>query len=142
MELEPATNFTLRPDRRPRVPEPLPVKLVAIKDVRLPAPAGVEVRLDAFYVGMLGFERDADLEQLVYHAENFSIRFHVIEPPAGPHDMRSIGVEVRSLADAEHLLDKEEIEYVRQRGVMSGMRSLLLLDPAGNRIELVESTPV
>src|SRR5688500_8447719 len=58
MELEP-TARPLPPvhDPRPRLLEPLPVRLIAVEDVRLPAPAGVETKLDAFYVVLLGFER-------------------------------------------------------------------------------------
>src|SRR5688500_10561026 len=63
VELEPlapapdGTRFRPVADRRPRVPEPLPVKLLVVSDPRLPAGAGLERRLDAFYVGLLGFER-------------------------------------------------------------------------------------
>src|SRR4026208_1292462 len=46
---------------RARRPGPLPVKLLAVEDVRLPATAGLESQLDAFYVGLLGFER-VDIE--------------------------------------------------------------------------------
>src|SRR5688572_7744007 len=44
-------------DRRPRMPEPLPVRVLAVEDVRLPATAGLEPQLDDFYVGLFGFER-------------------------------------------------------------------------------------
>ena len=58
MELEePTTEFHPVIDNRARMPEPLPVRLVAIEDVRLPAPAKIEEKLDAFYVTLLQFER-------------------------------------------------------------------------------------
>src|SRR5687767_7663075 len=60
IELEAAgdtSGFRARGDRRPRMPEPLPVKLLAVEDVRLPATAGLEAQLDGFYVGLLEFER-------------------------------------------------------------------------------------
>jgi hypothetical protein len=57
--LEPAGGESLPElDRRRRMPEPLPVRLVSVADVRLPATAGLERQLDAFYVGLLGFERE------------------------------------------------------------------------------------
>ena len=59
MELDPSANIALPPaDKRAPIPEPLPVRLIAIEDVHLPAPAGKEVELDEFYVGMWEFERD------------------------------------------------------------------------------------
>src|SRR3954454_9604123 len=57
--LDPAGGESLPElDRRRRMPEPLPVRLVAVADVRLPATAGLERELDAFYVDLLGFERE------------------------------------------------------------------------------------
>jgi hypothetical protein len=50
-------GFRAPGDRRPRMPEPLPVKVLAVEDVRLPATAGLESQLDDFYVGLLEFER-------------------------------------------------------------------------------------
>jgi hypothetical protein len=60
IELEPAGGSveTGDADPRPRMPEPLPVRLIAVANVRLQATAGLELQLDAFYVGVLGFERD------------------------------------------------------------------------------------
>jgi hypothetical protein len=51
-------------------------------------------------------------------------------------------VEVPSLAAAEARLVAAEIEYVRQKGVTPGQESLLLLDPAGNWVELLEMRPL
>jgi hypothetical protein len=39
-------------DRRPRIPEPLPVRLVAVEDVRLSALMEAARDLDEFYVGL------------------------------------------------------------------------------------------
>lgn len=139
MELEPG-NPDFRPiiDRRVRMPEPLPVKLVAVADVRMPAPAGVEVKLDEFYIDMLGFERFEPLTALIYRAENFTLHFDVQERPVTHEDMGPQMIEVPSLADAEHQLIHREIEYIRQKGVSPGRETLLLMDPAGNWIELIE----
>src|SRR4051794_32163098 len=138
MELEPG-NPDFRPivDRRVRMPEPLPVKLIAVADVRMPAPAGVEVNLDDFYIAMLGFERAEPLTSLVYRAENFLLHFEVQERPVTHQDMRPQMIEVPSLPDAEHKLMDREIEYIRQKGVSPGRESLLLMDPTGNWVELI-----
>ena len=186
-ELEPAAEsaggggFRTRGDRRPRMPEPLPVKVLAVEDVRLPATAGLECRLDDFYVGLLGFERvDVELprprlrvEPLpgvreegrewpvirrgraglpaallaadrphtfgpVYRAENFRVHFHLVEGLVERESLRPLGIEVPSLTEAAEKLGAAEVEYVRQRGVTPGQESLLLTDPAGNWVELVE----
>jgi hypothetical protein len=139
MELEPASRV-FRPtiDRRPRVPEPLPVRLVTVADARLPSPAGLERQLDGFYVDVLGFERRDDGEQISYRAENFFLHFDVVEPPVRREDLRPLGVEVMSLAEMEARLAEAEVECVRQRGLLPGEEALVLLDPAGNRLEIVE----
>ena len=138
LELEPATGLTPRVDPRPRIDEPLPVKLVAVADVTMPAPAGVEVKLDAFYVGLLEFERVPPETQLNYRAENFTLRFEVLERPVEHDNLRPQGIEVQSLADAELKLIEGEHPYVRQRGVLPGSETIVLRDPAGNWVELVE----
>lgn len=152
IELEPSSGeFEPRVDRRPRIPEPLPVKLVAVADVTLLAPAGVEEQLDALYVKLLGFEKQPPepatsgrpVPDLVYRAENFLLRFEIREGPVIERDtLRPQQVEVPSLIDAEHKLVDAEIEYTRQRGLVAGQESLLLADPAGNWIEVVQYKPV
>ena len=125
-------------DRRPRIPEPLPVRLVAVEDVRLPTPPGLEERLDALYVGLLGFERVAG--ELAYRAENLTLRFQPTgHRPVVHESLRPQGIEVHSLIEAEHKLIEAEIEYSRQRGLTPGQETLLLLDPAGNWIEIAEA---
>ena len=56
--------------------------------------------------------------------------------------MRPLGVEVISLGETEKKLIALEMEYVRQRGTTPGLDSLLVLDPAGNWVEIVEYRPV
>src|SRR5690242_6029307 len=88
-------------DRRRHIPEPPPVRLVAVHDVRLPAPAGRECELHFFYIDLLLFERvPADVFP-AYRSENFSLRFDVLEPPLSRDDMRPTGIQVPSLAVLE-----------------------------------------
>jgi len=140
MELEPSPgNFQPIIDRRPLVPEPLPVRLVAIEDVDLPAASGLETQLESFYVDQLGFERDpADAESLVLRAENARLRFSVLEPPIARDNLRTLGIEVLSLAESEAKLLQANIPYVRQRGLMPGQDALSLQDPAGNWLAISE----
>ncbi len=140
MELEPSKgNFEPRIDRRPLIPEPLPVRLVAIEDVRLPAPMGIEKELDAFYVTLLRFEREAiDAGSITYRAENVRLLFQLIQPPIVRDSMRAIGIEVPSLGEAERKIVEREMEYVRQLGLTPGSETLFLQDPAGNWVTIGE----
>jgi len=126
-------------DQRPRLFEPPPVRLVTVADAHLPAWAGSERELDAFYIGILGFERDAEAQFPVYRAQNFRICFDVVEPPIAREDMRALGIEVLSLSQVEANLIDEEIEYLREKGMTTGSLHLLLLDPSGNWIALTEA---
>jgi hypothetical protein len=139
MELEESPEqFKPSVDRRPRVPEPLPVRLVTIDDARLPAPAGLERDLDAFYVAVLGFQRQDPPEQIIYRADNFSLRFDVLEPPLRRDDMRPLGVEVPSLPELEGKLIEGQFTHTRQRGLLPGEESIILTDPAGNWLEITD----
>ena len=63
ISLDPSDTEAFRraADRRPPMPEPPPVRLVAVEDVVLITAPGLERPLDAFYVDLLRFEReDAD----------------------------------------------------------------------------------
>jgi hypothetical protein len=126
-------------DGNPRVVEPPPVRLVTVQDARLPAGAGMEVKLDAFYVKLLSFVRDTEAPTPVYRAANFALVFEICEPPVLRHDMRAIGIEVQSLGDIERQLIDQEIQFVLQRGLLPGDVSILLQDPAGNWLELTEA---
>lgn len=151
MELEETSGeFKPQPDPRVRMPEPLPVRLVSVDDVRLIAPAGSEQRLDALYVGILGFEpahpaaaaAAAGPDEIAYRADNFSLRFTLRDRPIERESMRPQGIDVQSLADVERMLLEAEWEYIRQRGTTPGWETLLLLDPGGNWIEISETRTV
>src|SRR4051812_46633052 len=147
IELEPVTGpFKAEADARPRVPEPPPVRLVAVDDVRLEAKAGLEPQLDAFYVGILKFEREAAAEGtsvLRYKAENFRLRIVMVDRPVDREEnLRMLGVAVPLLLALEHALIDREIVYERQKGLIPGQESLLLRDPAGNWLEITESRTV
>ena len=140
--IAPTDHFQTTSDCRPRIPEPLPVKLITIDHATLPTPAGLETQLDDFYIGLFGFQRAQPAEALVYHAENFDLRFDVIEPPFQRESLRALGIEVASLADAEKKLIDHEIPHTRQKSLQPGRESLLLVDPAGNWLELTESRAI
>jgi hypothetical protein len=138
--LEPAPGeFTPIIDNRIRMDEPPPVRLVTVEDARLPAIARLEPQLDDFYVAMLQFYKESSLPNVTYRAENFRLRFDLLDELPARDDMRPLMIEVLSLRDAEPKLIAREIDYERQRGLVPGQDKLLLRDPASNPIELVES---
>jgi hypothetical protein len=138
VELErPSIEFKPAIDRRPHMPPPPPVRLVAVEDVRAFAGAGLEVQLDEFYATLLGFEREAsDHGQIIYKAENQRLVFEVVEPPLLREDFRPIGIDVASLVAFEHQLIEREIGFTWQRGLTAGQATLLLQDPAGNWVQI------
>jgi hypothetical protein len=139
MELEQTTQpFVPVDDKRPKLEEPPPVRLVAVDDCVLTAAAGLEPELNEFYVGLLGFEREAGGPPIVYHAENQSLRIGIVETPDPRENLRSLGICVPSLAELVRRLNEEEIEFVRQRGLMPGNERILLADPAGHPLEITE----
>lgn len=130
-------------DRRRRMPEPLPVRLVVVEDARLFTRASLEPELDGFYVRLLQFEKEPREEDaVVYRADNARVFFQKVEVPPHRQSLRPLGVEVISLAATENKLIDAEIEYSRQKGLTPGQDVLLLLDPAGNWVELSEAPKV
>ena len=139
-ETSAAVGRELRPigaagDARPRVPEPPPVALVSVTDVRLASVAGREHLLDRFYVDLLRFERDHDAGgpfDLVYKAENHDLRFRIVETPPARDDCRPLGVLTPLFREIVEQLETMRYPFDRVRGLVAGEDALLLQDPAGN----------
>jgi catechol-2,3-dioxygenase len=142
MELEPAsTEFTPVYDARPKLFSPPPVALVAVADVSLTAVAGLEPQLDGFYAELLRMDRDraAAEHEIVYQAQNVRLRVQIQELPPPRQTLRPLGIVIPSLAELAQRLIESKIEFVRQRGVFAGSESLILSDPAGNLVEVMET---
>lgn len=132
MELEQPTESILPPDRLPHMPEPPAVRLLAIADVKLAAVAGIEKQLDAFYVGLLKFERDeTETERIVYKAERWRLVFAVVETPPPHDDYRPVMVQIPHFTDFIQALADRQIEFEWQKGVSPGIETAFLRDPAG-----------
>jgi hypothetical protein len=139
MELEPSVGgFAPIEDRRPKIEEPPPVRLVAVEDCRLIASAGLECELDRFYVGLLRFLRLDDPSRIVYKAENQDLYFEIVERQEPPRPMRTLGIVVPSLAELTQRFNDAEVEFTRLRGLVPGMQCLIVYDPAGNPLEITE----
>ena len=142
-ELEPSRGgFAPVHDPRPHIPEPPPVRLVAVEDVHVPAVTGQAPQLDAFYVGLLRFAREPAESSLTYRAENVRLHFDVQRPPLERDDFRAMTIEVPVLADVEKKLIELETAYERQRGLLPGHDHLVLRDPAGNWVAIGEMREV
>ena len=139
MELEESQGIVVRrPPNLPRLEEPPPVRLLTVEDAWLLSAAGLERDLDEFYVGLFQFVREEASEEIVYRAENFRLRFRVIEPPFERSDFYPTRIEVPLLRDLEKLLIERELEYQRLKGLLLGQQAIALFDPAGNYVEVTE----
>ena len=141
--VEASASFFAEADRRPKIEEPPAVRLIAIDDCMIWAPAGLERQLDEFYQELLGFERvesdgDEDFQEIVYRAENFRLRIAVVERPTEREDFRTVMLAVPSINELARRLIEAEVEYVREKGLTPGADLLLLSDPAGNPVSVGE----
>jgi hypothetical protein len=137
IELEPSTGTPLRADVRPPMPEPPPVRVVAVNDVHLPAAVGREKELDAFYVGVLNFAAGrGGGGALAFAAENVDIVFDLGEPPVNYENLAPTMMEVPSLRNLRALLLDNEIAYETMHGLMPGTEHILVRDPAGNLLAI------
>ncbi|MFI5382425.1 MAG: VOC family protein [Tepidisphaerales bacterium] len=141
IELAEATGFGLPEDERPKMPEPLPVRLVAVADVYLPAQAELEKQHDDFYCGLLKMVRDEPRDHRIYRADNHRVVFHLCEGLIPRDACRVLGVEIDSLAQVEAGLVEREIAYQRLRGITPGIESIFVQDPSGNWLEVSEPRP-
>lgn len=137
-----ATIAASREDSRPKLPEPPPVSLVAVQDVRLPMVAGLETALDGFYRDLLRFERvevrsDEPEVGPIYRAENHDLCFFVTEAPDDRQGCRPLGILTRHCSQIVERLDEQKVEYEIVRGIFAGTEELLMKDPAGNWIALM-----
>ena len=143
MELEPSTGFTPpAPDKRPHMPSPPPVTIVAVDDPHLPGLVDQGPELVSFYVDVLKFERDEDAPGLVFRAENLNLYFDLGETVPPRDDFRMLGVVVPNLGDVMRALIDCEIEFTRQRGLTPGGDAIVCLDPAGNWVQINETSHV
>jgi len=125
-------------DKRPKMPEPLPVRLIAVADVALPAQTDLEKEMDRLYLDVLGFQRDRAGNALIYQADNFRLILMPIEGLICRVNYRPAQIEVPSLAELEAKLIDYEIEYMPLRGLLPGSEALLVMDPSGNYLEITD----
>jgi len=129
-------------DTRPRLLPPPPVRLDTLADAQLFAIAGMETQLDGFYVDILKFDRDDSEDGLAYRAENWRLRFELLERPQPREDYRLLGVVVPSLADIVGRLTDAGVSYTLQVGLLAGQECIVISDPCGNLLAITESRAI
>lgn len=117
-------------------------RLLAIDDVRLTAPPAAAHQVAEFYTQVVGLRllapepEDARLVFCGYSVVKPRLIVHLVEER--PADSRGVvQVVVRSLAEVEELIQERGIEPDWTRHLSHFDRRLTILDPAGNRAELV-----
>ena len=128
--------FEPQVDERPAVPEPLPVELVAVTDVRVRAPAELKEQIDEFYF-LLGFTRPDD-HGWAYRSDTTLLIFRPPRRKSWRQDYRPILVTVESIDEVASRLADAGVHYSRQRGISLGCESLHCTDPAGNFLQISE----
>ena len=137
-------GFEFKPNRdeRVRLEEPLPVKLAAVEDVRLPAPRVAVEKLDALYVQILEFVAIHGNHHPAYQADNLRIIFDHPRRELTQEDFRMVKIIVRSLAVLEAKLVDARLEYQRQKGIAPGEEMIVMQDADGNWLEIHEQREI
>lgn len=147
MELDkPDFDFTPPPpDRRPTLPEPLPVRLISVADVRLPCPADPTLgpALDDFYVRLLQFRRlPSDEHHHFFMSDNHALILQAQNRPVQHDRIAPTMIEVDHRQPIRQHLLEHQIEHEWMRGLTAGGDYLLLQDPAGNWVGILERSTV
>lgn len=146
VELEPSRiEFRPSPDSRPVMPEPLPVRLIAVADVRLPCPPEKELTasLDWFYVELLKFRRlPSDEFHHFFLADNYALILQAHNRPVQRDRLTPTMIEVLDGQVVRQQLIDREHPHEWMRGLTPGGDYLLTQDPAGNWVGILERTVV
>jgi catechol 2,3-dioxygenase-like lactoylglutathione lyase family enzyme len=122
--------------------EPQAPQIYGIDHIQLSIPPGEEDRARAFYVGQLGFTEVPKPESLAARGgawfESGSMKLHLgAEPDMRPMKKAHPGLLVRGLAALVARLQAADVP-VTFDAPLPGYERAHILDPFGNRIELLE----
>lgn len=118
-------------------------RILAVADVRLTAAVGMAGEVTRFYTELVGLdplppaEGQRCLVFLGYPRSGPRLLVSILDGPQAPSRKRQMLVQVASLFCCEQLMLDEGIWVERSRGWSFYDRRLCVLDPAGNRIEMV-----
>ena len=126
------------------MPEEFTISFRRLNHVTVPVPAGEEVRVRAFYGGILGLKELPRNESLQSHYtliwfELFDIQLHLdFSPPwVNPAENRHVALEINGLAKTRLYLESKGAT-IREAVPMRDRDRFYLLDPFGNYFELIE----
>jgi hypothetical protein len=150
IELDEPSGQPIRPLIPVILEQPLPVRLVAIEDVHVPCPAGVDHLLDAFYVDLLNMVRLNDIDDIDengvtvirFRADNHVLHLHVEDRPVEHDALRPLIVELDDRASLMKKLIANHIHYEWVKGIAAGDDHVLLIDPAGNYVGVIHHVRV
>ncbi len=113
----------------------------AVGDVRLESPPSCEERLRLFYRDLIGLREPggaSSASQLAFEAHGRRVVIHLSHEAMASPMRRRLLIQVDSLGRMWERLTARSIECWEYPGMGIGDRRLVVLDPAGNRIELKE----
>ena len=122
--------------RRPRIQ--------AVDRVSIEAPAHCREALRAFYGELIGLEEldtDAPEAGLRFGTRRLDLTIRFVDSPDVDALSPRLVIGVALLNRLESELNERSIEFHRRRGLSWTDRRLVLLDPAGHRIELKQEWP-
>jgi hypothetical protein len=151
LPLEPPPETAVEPvhDLRPVIPVPPPVRVIAVEDVTLLAPAHHAAAIDHLMTVILPLVKEMPLKQAhvdagaigVYLAENVRVVYLARdEPPPSPRHI--LQLELGDLRELRQRLQDAEIEYELSKRLMPGDVRVAFLDAAGNPIEVLENRAI
>lgn len=151
LPLEPSPEAALEPvhDLRPVMPEPPPVRVIAVENVTLVAPAKHARAIDHLMTAVLPLVKEVPTRQAdvdagaigVYQAENVRVVYLAREePPPSPRHI--LQLELADLRGLRQRLQDAEIEYELSKRLMPGDVRVAFLDAAGNPIEVLENRAI
>lgn len=151
LPLEPPPETVIEPvhDLRPVMPVPPPVRVIAVEDVTVLAPAEHAAAIDRLMTEILPLVKEVPMKQAyvdagaigVYLAENVRVVYLARdEPPPSPRHI--LQMELADLRGLRQRLQDAEIEYELSKRLMPGDVRVAFLDAAGNPIEVLENRAV
>jgi catechol 2,3-dioxygenase-like lactoylglutathione lyase family enzyme len=121
-------------------------RLVAVNHVELEAPPDLADAMTWFYGDLLQLAQirtndESTTNVLRFRSDRLELRVTLTDDPKIESVDRRACVEVPSIEDVAAILEDRKYEFSWHRGLQLTDRSLELLDPAGNRVEVRRHWP-
>lgn len=127
-------------------------RLIAVDDVNIEAPPQTAEGIAWFYADLVGLqllpkqfdglgEEAAPADRLRFRSERHELCVSLVTKPHIEAAATRVHIEVTSLEEVARVLDERAYAYEWLRGLSFTDRSLMILDPAGNRVRLRKLWP-